>query len=134
MRLNLVVSSDGCCVRRGSLAIGAASADVIVAASALLLRLVLTGVAAAAVVVLAGAAVVHAALGLRLVLAARRLDVDVADAAALAVLRQRLVLVGRLRVLGDDVPRVQQARDEPEEAEEDVDERVGAADAALDPD
>lgn len=62
------------------------------------------------------------------------LDVDVGDAAALAVLRQGLVLVGRLGQLGDDVPGVQDAGDVAEAAEEDVDEGVGAADAALDPD
>lgn len=83
-------------------------------------------------------AVIHALRRLRLgllgVLALRALDVDVGDAATFAILGERLVLVGRLGVLGDDVPRVKQAGDEAEHAEEDVDEGVGATDATLDPD
>lgn len=39
-----------------------------------------------------------------------------------------------LRVQRDDVPGVQQTRDVAEHAEEDVDERVGGADAGFDPD
>lgn len=64
------------------------------------------------------------------------LDVDVRDTtvAALAVLADLLVLVGRLGELGDDVPGVEEAGDEAEDAEEDVDDGVGGADAALDPD
>lgn len=51
---------------------------------------------------------------------------------AAAALWQALVVgVGEL---GDDVPRVEEAGHEAERAEEDVDERVGGADAALDPD
>lgn len=80
-------------------------------------------------------AVVHATGVLRLgLLVLRRLDVDVGDAACFAVLRNGLVLVGRLGVLGDDVPGVQETRDEAQNGEEDVDEGVGAADAAFDPD
>lgn len=62
------------------------------------------------------------------------LNVHIRHTAALAVVRQRFVLVGWLGVFGDDVPCVQQAGDVAEDAEEDVDEGVGAADAALDPD
>lgn len=40
---------------------------------------------------------------------------------------------GRVRVLGDDVPGVQQAGDEAEGAEEDVDQGVGGAEAGFDP-
>ena len=59
--------------------------------------------------------------------------------AALAGLRiagagQVFVLVVGLRVEGDDVPGVQQAGDVAEHQEEDVDERVGGADARFDPD
>ena len=84
-------------------------------------------------------AVVHAAtrvvLSLWLGLARRRrIHVDVGDATALAVLRELIVVVRALGELGDDVPGVQEAGDETETAEEDVDERVGAADASLDPD
>ena len=85
-------------------------------------------------------AVVHATvvLGLGLlallarVLAGRDLDVDVGD--AFFVARERLVLVGRLGVLCDDVPSVQEAGEVAEDGKEDVDEGVGAADATLDPD
>lgn len=112
--------------------------------NALLLRLrsrVILGGAAAASRALG--AVVHsgvlsAGLGLLLAMlllvAGRSLDIDVGDTAALLVLRQRLVLVGRLGVLCDDVPSVQKAGDVAEDGEEDVDDRVGAANAALDPD
>lgn len=62
------------------------------------------------------------------------LDVDVCDSATFAVVGDGLVLVGGLGVLGDDVPGVKQAWDEAEDAEADVDEGVGATDAALDPD
>ncbi len=85
-------------------------------------------------------AVVHAALGPGLLLlavaagAVGRLDVHVGDAAALAVVGQGFVLVRRLGELGDDVPGVEEAGDEAQAAEEDVDDGVGAADAALDPD
>lgn len=43
------------------------------------------------------------------------------------------IVVG-LRVLGDDVPGVQEAGEETETAQGDVDEGVGAADTAFDPD
>lgn len=55
-------------------------------------------------------------------------------AALAVVLGNGLVLVGRLGVLCDDVPGVQEAGDDAEDAEEDVDDGVGGADAALDPD
>ena len=64
----------------------------------------------------------------------RCLDVDVRHASTLAVLRNGLVLVGRLGILRDDVPGVEKTGDVTEDAEEDVDEGVGAADAAFDPD
>lgn len=133
MRLHLVVSRDRGCIRRRGLAVRTSGTVVRRSRHTVLLRLRSRGGGGGV-----GTAVVHAAVGLRLVLAAAggRLDVDVGDAAAAlaAVAVQRLVLVGRLGELGDDVPGVQQARDVAEEAEQDVDERVGAADAALDPD
>lgn len=126
-----MVTSNDLGVRRrdNALAVGAALArgrDAVL----LLRRLALA---------VAPRAVVHGAVGVRLLVivasgGAVLLDVDVGDAAALAVARQGLVLVGGLGELGDDVPGVEEARDEAEAAEEDVDERVGAADAALDPD
>lgn len=124
--------ADNVSIRRGHLAIRGTS----LARDALLLRR-LRGARrrrSRAVVVLrssgVGAAVVHA---VGLVLVVRGLDVDVGDAAVLAV-AHGLVLVRRLGELGDDVPGVEEARDEAQAAEEDVDEGVGAADAALDPD
>lgn len=63
-----------------------------------------------------------------------RLNIDICDSAAFAVIGDGLVFVGGLGELGDDVPGVKKAGDEAEDAEEDVDERVGAADAALHPD
>lgn len=73
---------------------------------------------------------------LRPAVAARVADVVVRDAAALAVGGQGLVAVrvARVRVLGDDVPRVQEAGDEAEHAEGDVDDGVGSAEADFDPD
>ena len=62
------------------------------------------------------------------------LHVDVCHTSALAILRDSLVLVRGLGELGDDVPGVEEAGDEAENAEEDVDDGVGGADAALDPD
>lgn len=57
---------------------------------------------------------------------AARLPLAVGKALVLVV-----VLVGEL---GDDVPCVEQAGDESKDAKEDVDDGVGGADAALDPD
>jgi hypothetical protein len=57
---------------------------------------------------------------------------DVVCGAALLVGDLLVVLVG-LGVLEDDVPRVEEAGEHAETAEADVDERVGAADALLDP-
>lgn len=129
--LDLVVASNNLGVGwRDALVIGASLAGI---RDAMLLRRrsrVRSGGALGAVVHALG----RLRLGLLGVLALRALDVDVGDAAALAILGERLVLVGRLGVLGDDVPRVKQAGDEAEHAEEDVDEGVGATDAALDPD
>lgn len=51
-----------------------------------------------------------------------------------SVAGQRLVVVVRFGILGDDVPCVQQAGEEAEHAEGDVDDGVGAAEAAFDPD
>lgn len=76
-------------------------------------------------------AVVHA---VGLVLVMRRLDIDVGDSAIFAVAREGFVFVGRLGELGNNVPGVEEAGDVAEDAEEDVDEGVCAADAALDPD
>lgn len=131
-RLDLVIAGNDLGVRRGNaLRVRAALTR---ADNAVLLRL---GRRAGWRV--RGGAVVHLALrvlGLWLlaVSAVRRLHVDVCDAAALAIVGDDLILVGGLGELGDDVPGVQQAGDEAEHAEEDVDERVGAADAAFDPD
>jgi hypothetical protein len=44
------------------------------------------------------------------------------------------VVLGQFRVLGDDVPCVQEPWHESEEAKSDVDQRVGTAETALDPD
>lgn len=68
------------------------------------------------------------------VLVLRRLHVHIRHASALAVLRQGLVLVRRLGVFRDDVPRVEKAGEVAEDAEEDVDEGIGAAETDLDPD
>lgn len=64
----------------------------------------------------------------------RALDVDVGNAVTLTIMWQGFVLVGRLRIFGDDVPCVNEAGDVGETAEEDVDERIGAAETALYPD
>lgn len=63
------------------------------------------------------------------------LHIYVCYACALGVLRQ-LFIVGAHPVgkLGDDVPGVQQAGEPAEYAEQDVDDRVGGADATFDPD
>lgn len=72
----------------------------------------------------------------------RAVDDDVAHplaAAAIAaalgvVVRDRVVVVVLVGELGDDVPGVDEAGDVAQEQEEDVDDGVGAAEAALDPD
>lgn len=61
-------------------------------------------------------------------------DDDVAHVTALVVLRQGLVVKVGLGVLRDDVPGVEETGDEAEDAEEDVDDGVAAADASLYPD
>jgi len=73
------------------------------------------------------------ALGLGLLRGAGRLHVDVGDAGRLGVLRQDAVDL-RVGVFGDDVPAVEEARQEAEHAEEDVDEGVGGAEAGFYPD
>lgn len=73
-------------------------------------------------------------LVLCLVVALRALDVDVGNTAALTIIRDGLVLVGRFGEFGNDVPGVEETRDVSEDAEQNVDERVCAADSALDPD
>lgn len=93
--------------------------------------------------------VVHAALGSRSLLgldlvlvllmmllgALGALNVDVGNSAAIALGgRKGLVLVWRLRIFGNDIPGVDQAGDVTEDAEENVDDGVGATDSALDPD
>lgn len=134
MRLHLVVAGHRRRIRRRHLCLRPSRSIPAARHARLLLRVLAIVLVLVAAVV--GGAVVHAALGLGLVLPALRLDVHILHAAAaLAVVAvQRLVLVGRLGVLGDDVPGVQEAGDVAEDAEEDVDEGVGAADAALDPD
>ena len=62
-----------------------------------------------------------------------RLHVDISHAARFGVLRDHVVL-GQLGVLGDDVPGVDESGEETETAEEDVDDGVGGAETALDPD
>lgn len=64
---------------------------------------------------------------------ARLSDINVSHAAAFAVILDGFVFVGRLGELGDDVPCVQKARDESQNAEENVNERIGATDATLYP-
>lgn len=44
------------------------------------------------------------------------------------------VIVVPLRVAGDDVPGVQEAREVAQHAEQDIDQGVGRADAGFDPD
>jgi hypothetical protein len=127
-----VVASNNLGVRRGN-------ALVIRAARSRVYNAVLLRLGRRAGLLLGGGTVVHAALlllglGLLAVRAMGRLDVDVCDAAAALLVGNSLVLVRRLGVLGDDVPGVEQAGDEAEDAEEDVAEGVGATDAALDPD
>jgi hypothetical protein len=63
----------------------------------------------------------------------RALNVDVGDAVALAILGQRLIFVGWLGILGDQVPCVNEAGNVAKTAEEDVDKRISAAETALDP-
>jgi len=154
MRLHLVIPRNDLRVarrRRTAVARASSSSITTAAGSALLLRLVLV------LVVLLGrgprGAVVHVArrlgrlgvgallrlvslgaLLLRLAVAAV-VDEDV-DAAVLRVLRDVLVVVvvGRLGVFGDDVPGVEEAGNVAEDEKEDVDDRVGGADAALYPD
>lgn len=97
-----------------------------------------------AVIVVASTAMMRLRLGLGLLVlgvavavlmrAWRALDVDVGNAVTLTILWQGLVLVGRLRIFGDDVPCVDKAGNVCEAAEEDVNERIGAAETALYPD
>lgn len=61
-------------------------------------------------------------------------DDDVGDAAVLRVADPLVVAVVGLGELGDNVPGVEEAREEAEDAQEDVDDRVGAANSTLDPD
>lgn len=142
--LNLVVSCDNVGVRRrNSLVVRAALAVV---GNTLLLgrRSRRAGSVLGAVVHVAGVAgVAMVRLGLRLwllvlrmavlVRAWRALDVDVGDAVALTILRERLVLVGWLGILGNEIPCVNEAGNVAKTAEEDVNEGIGAAETALDP-
>jgi hypothetical protein len=59
------------------------------------------------------------------------LDIVVCHTAALGFLSE--LVVRRVRVARDDVPGVNQTRQETQAAKGDVDERVGRADATLDP-
>lgn len=88
-----------------------------------------------------GCAVVHAAVGTAaglLLVVAGLLDVNICNAATatavFVILGYSFVFVGRFGMFGNDVPGVKKAGNEAEKAEEDIDERIGAADAALDPD
>lgn len=135
-RLNLVVSSNDLSVRRGNtVVIRAALASI---RDTLLLR-GRSSLARGGGVLRAVVHVVATVLGLRLrlrllLVALRALDVDVGNTAALAIIGDGLVLVGRLGEFGNDVPGVKEARNVSEDAEQNVDERVCAADSALDPD
>src|SRR3569833_1211808 len=120
LALNLVVPSDHLRVA-GRRCVAAALASVAV------LRLLRLGCrrrrrrgrrrsrrrAGRGVVAAAGRAVVHAWLwlGLAPVLASVGVDEDVRDAPALGVLRERLVIIVGLGVLGNEVPRVDEAGD-----------------------
>lgn len=149
----LVVTGDDLGVGRGNaLVLGAALAG---GHDALLLGMRLVGrsgsrpggaLGAVIHAALGGGGLLSLGLGLVLVLvlvllvmllgALGALDVDVGNAAAgiALVWGKSLVLERRLGVLGDDVPGVDQAGNVAKDTEEDVNDRVGAADAALDPD
>jgi len=61
-----------------------------------------------------------------------RSDDYIGDSALLGILGKRVVVI--FGEFGDDVPCVEESRDETQHAKADVDERVGGAYAALDPD
>jgi len=85
-----------------------------------------------AVIVVASTTMMRLGLGLGLLVlgvavavlmrAWRALNVDVGNAVTLTIMWQGLVLVGRLRIFGDDVPCMDKAGDVGETAEKDVDE------------
>lgn len=77
--------------------------------------------------------VVHTAVRAILWVIARLSNIDVSHAATFAIILDGFVLVGRLGELGNDVPRVQKTRDESQNAKENVDERIGAANTTLYP-
>lgn len=140
--LNLVVSGDNVGVgRRYALVIRAAALAVICDALLLLGRRVRrAGSVLGTVVHVSGVA--RVGLGLRLWLLVVltvlvrtwwALDVDVGDAVALAILGQRLIFVGWLGILGDQIPCVNEAGNVAKTAEEDVDKRISTAETALDP-
>lgn len=123
-----MVSSNNISVRRrNSLVIGATLASISTCArihNTLLLRGLLraASVLGAVVHVVVVAAMTRVGLLLRLVLVALgALDVDVCDAAAFVMLGHRFVLVGRLRILGDNIPGMQETGNETENREEDID-------------
>lgn len=129
--LDLVVASDDICVRRRHTAVALRRRTPVLAA----LRAVVHGRPVLGLGLPVVASVIVAA-AVAVVLARVVLNVDVRDAAiaALAVLADLLVLVRWFGELGDNVPGVEEAGDEAEDAEEDVDDGVGGADTALDPD
>jgi hypothetical protein len=71
---------------------------------------------------------------LRLRLLPMVLNIDVGDSSSFTVGWHALVFIWWLGVLGDNVPGVEQAGDEAEDAEQNVDEGIGRAKAALYPD
>lgn len=64
---------------------------------------------------------------------ARLSDINVSHAATFAIIPDGFVLVGRLGELGNNVPCVQKTRDESQKAEENVNERISAANSTLHP-
>jgi len=139
--LDLVVAGHdlGVAGRHGAIAAALASALVLVlgparatGGSAVVVRSTVADVGRG--VVLRGTGLLAGLLGVGAVAVAVAVDEDVGDAAALAVLGDGFVLVVRVGELGDDVPCVDEAGDVAKEAEEDVDEGVCGAEAALHPD
>jgi len=129
LSLNLVVALDCLGVRGRSVgaACGASGrgAGAVVVGSAIVLR------AGCGLTIVLGLATIGiwSALGARLLA-----NEDVGDATRLVVLGHLLVVVVRVRELCDDVPGVEETWKPAEAREEDVDEGVNGADAALDPD
>lgn len=123
MSLDLVVAlshNSGVAGWRGAVAATLAAVSML-----LLLARVAGGAVAEVVVVLLGLGLALVRAGLLLGLTSVAVDEDVGHAAALAVmLREGVVFAGGLGVLDNDVPGVDEAGDEAEDAEENVDDGV----------